>query len=518
MSKGLVKPEPWSAPILLGAFFKDSEVMNFANKHGVRQTKASNHDKNQRQKIRSKQNVREARLGCSVFSSEMSCRVLQAADIIRDTAADIMEDLTDAELRQQLVAHGEKSIGPITDTTRAIYRKKLNHLKAAGRKASKERNKSQSGRRLTALSSDDSENEVPVAPSKTRRSRSTRGKAKTAAKEPPTPAPAAPGPSRSSPPRVAPSPRRSLRNRKSVVAEPKNEEESSEEEEAKETAVPPSRSRSSILNRSRNYTPRSTPPTMSSAALQVSMNNTLSLSRYENQNDDGPGIIEISDSDPDMVDYGLPSTRSKSSRSGFKPDGPSSPSDTRKAVSPASSDDSFLNRTWARWMGNGGGNVSRSEETRKTNFPRTSTPTSGHLLRQRVVPSTQNDDDDDETRKRNFPRTSTPTSGHLLRRRGTQNDDDVRSKPNATFAFNHVGGNSHHLKTTASTSQDQSGLLSEDDMEREFKTEEDPSNYSHALYISKVLVIVVALFFLCLALAYLTMSGPSLDTASKSAL
>ena len=89
------------------------------------------------------------------------------------------DELTDAELRKQLIAYGEKSVGPITDTTRAIYRKKLNHLKAADRKASGGRGKAQTSSKLTVLSSDDSEGEVesrPSAPARSRKSRSTRGR------------------------------------------------------------------------------------------------------------------------------------------------------------------------------------------------------------------------------------------------------------------------------------------------------------------------------------------------------
>ena len=197
-----------------------------------------------------------------------------------------MADLiTDAELRKQLIAHGEKSIGPITDTTRAIYRKKLNHLKAAERKTSKGRGSAQTSSKLTALSSDDSEGEVESrtsAPARGRKSRSTRGKGRGSTREQP-PEPPAPAVSR-------PAPRRSLRSRGSFVPEPQavQDESTEEDEEEEEDSKPASFSRSMFSNSSRAG------PSMASAGLQVSLNNTFGLSTY-----DQPDSIEVSDSDLD---------------------------------------------------------------------------------------------------------------------------------------------------------------------------------------------------------------------------
>ena len=366
------------------------------------------------------------------------------------------DELTDAELRKQLIAYGEKSIGPITDTTRAIYRKKLNHLKAADRKASRSRGKAQTSSKLTVLSSDDSEGEVesrPSAPARGRKSRSTREKGRGSTGVPPPQPPAATV--------NKPSPRRSLRSRRSFVPEPEPEQnESTEEDEEEEKPAPFS---SSFFNSSSSRAG----PGMASTSLQVSMNNTLGLSRY-----DQPDSIEVSDSDLDP---------NNDTQDDVYPNGPS-PAKVAKSAnsSPRSDDSSFFNKTWSRWMGNGDGNESKLPKPRST-----STPEAGRLLRHRT----------------SFGNTS---HNNLPTRQNKSLLSDSRSTYNNVS--NHVGN--HHPKS--SRHRDRSAHLSEDEMEREFKTEEDPSSYSYALYISKVLVMIVALFFLGLALVYLTISGPHL--------
>ena len=211
---------------------------------------------------------------------------------------------------------------------------------------------------------------------------------------------------------------------------------------------------------------------MASTSLQVSMNNTLGLSRY-----DQPDSIEVSDSDLD------PTNDSQD----VYPDG-LSPAKVAKSAntSPRSDDSSFFNKTWSRWMGNGDGNESKLPKPRST-----STPEAGRLLRHRISLG-------------NTSHNNLPT---------TRQNKSLPSDSKSTYhnVSNHVGN--HHTKS--SRRRDQSARLSEDEMEREFKTEEDPSSYSYALYISKVLVIIVALFFLGLALVYLTISGPSMNSASE---
>ena len=374
-----------------------------------------------------------------------------------------MAELSDVELRKQLIAHGEKSIGPITDSTRAIYRKKLNHLKAAERKASKGRSSAQTSRKLTALSSDDSEGEVESrtsAPARGRKSRSTRGKGRGSSRAQP-PEPAAPAVRR-------PAPRRSLRSRGSFVPDPEPvQDESTEEddEEEEESSKPASFSSSIFSNSSRAG------PSMASAGLQVSLNNTLGLSRY-----DQPDSIEVSDSDLDPGgnedDYGQ-----------------SSPTSRSLNTSRRSDDDSFFNRTWSRWMGNGDG-----KEDGKVPKPRsTSTPEAGRLLRHRKSFGGNN------AAQNNVPSTQ---------RTSLRTDS-------AKFAVNNVSnhvGNHHYPKT--SRHRDQSALLSEDEMEREFRTEEEPSSFSYT-FISKVLILILVLFFLILLLVYLAISGPSIDSQSE---
>ncbi len=69
------------------------------------------------------------------------------------------DEVTDGELRRELQAHGVKNVGSITSTTRSIYIKKLNHLRAAERKKSKSPGRPQSSRKLIGFSSDESEGE-----------------------------------------------------------------------------------------------------------------------------------------------------------------------------------------------------------------------------------------------------------------------------------------------------------------------------------------------------------------------
>ena len=373
-----------------------------------------------------------------------------------------MAELSDVELRKQLIAHGEKSIGPITDSTRAIYRKKLNHLKAAERKASKGRSSAQTSRKLTALSSDDSEGEVESrtsAPARGRKSRSTRGKGRGSSRAQP-PEPPAPAVSR-------PAPRRLLRSRGSFVPEPEPVQDGSTEEdddEEEESSKPASFSSSIFSNSSRAG------PSMASAGLQVSLNNTLGLSRY-----DQPDSIEVSDSDLDPGgnedDYGQ-----------------SSPTSRSLNTSPRSDDDSFFNRTWSRWMGNGDGKEEKVPKPRST-----STPEAGRLLRHR----------------KSFGGNNAAQNNVSSRQRTSLRTDSAK------FAVNNVSnhvGNHHYPKT--SRNRDQSALLSEDEMEREFRTEEEPSSFSYT-FISKVLILILVLFFLILLLVYLAISGPSIDSQSE---
>ena len=397
------------------------------------------------------------------------------------------DDITDAELRKQLIAHGEKNIGPITDSTRAIYKKKLNHLKAAERKASKGRGSAQSSRKLTALSSDDSEGEVESrtqAPGRGRKSRSSRGRgrASTRAQPPEPPAPAV----------TKPAPRRSIRTRRSFVPppEPPEQDESTEEDEEEEeeayTSKPASFS-SSFFSNSSSRSSRAG-PSMASASLQVSLNNTLGLSRY-----DQPDSIEVSDSDLD------PNTNDDDDY-----DDHSQSTATSKLKSPryaprSDDDDSFLSRTWSRWMGNGG-EGSRYGENKAPRPRSTSTPEAGRLLRHRKsLGSVGGNNNSNNTSQNHVPSSRHRTS--LLTDYAPSNS-----------VSNHVGN--HHYSKAPSRNRDQSALLSEDEVEREFRTEEDPSPFSKIM-ISKVLLLVLVMFFLLLSLLYLTISGPAMNSSSK---
>ena len=100
------------------------------------------------------------------------------------------EELTDDELRRQLQAYGVDNVGPITDSTRAIYLKRLNHFKAADRKAGRGAVKSQRGHKLSAYSSDESGDESLGPEENTRvnsRRRSNRNAVRASTAAPPAP-------------------------------------------------------------------------------------------------------------------------------------------------------------------------------------------------------------------------------------------------------------------------------------------------------------------------------------------
>ena len=86
------------------------------------------------------------------------------------------EKMSDAEIRKELMTLGEKSIGPITDTTRPLYLKKLAKLKSENKsKSFKSRGRN---RQLVTLSSDESDEddveETTASHKITSRSRSLR--------------------------------------------------------------------------------------------------------------------------------------------------------------------------------------------------------------------------------------------------------------------------------------------------------------------------------------------------------
>ena len=70
------------------------------------------------------------------------------------------DDLTDEQLRKELISLGEKSIGPITATTRSLYIKKLNHLRARRRSNAKATGRKQTSKKLLGFSSDESEDDT----------------------------------------------------------------------------------------------------------------------------------------------------------------------------------------------------------------------------------------------------------------------------------------------------------------------------------------------------------------------
>ena len=168
----------------------------------------------------------------------------------------------------------------------------------------------------------------------------------------------------------------------------------------------------------------------------------------------------------------------------------SSPDRTsRKSLntSPRSDDDSFFNKTWSRWMGNGDGKEEKVPKPRST-----STPEAGRLLRHRKSLGGNN---------------ASQNNAPSRQRKSLLTD----SKYSVNNVSNHVG-NHHYPKS--SRHRDQSALLSEDEMEREFRTEEEPSSFSYT-FISKVLILILVLFFLILLLLYLAISGPSIDSQSE---
>ena len=67
--------------------------------------------------------------------------------------------LTDEQLRRELITLGERKVGPITTTTRPIYIKKLNHLRARKNAANRSAGKRTISKKLLGFSSDESEPE-----------------------------------------------------------------------------------------------------------------------------------------------------------------------------------------------------------------------------------------------------------------------------------------------------------------------------------------------------------------------
>ena len=80
------------------------------------------------------------------------------------TAPDVQnimaDQLSDKELRQELLGFGEKSIGPITATTRSIYVKKLNHLRARQHSQATPPARKVASKKLLGFSSDESDDEI----------------------------------------------------------------------------------------------------------------------------------------------------------------------------------------------------------------------------------------------------------------------------------------------------------------------------------------------------------------------
>ena len=98
------------------------------------------------------------------------------------------DKLTDEQIRQELTAFGEKKIGPITKTTRAIYIKKLNHLKARQKPSVSTARRPSRGRALAGFSSEESDvDDTDVNMSGGRRSTRRRQPKKPAAPTPTRP-------------------------------------------------------------------------------------------------------------------------------------------------------------------------------------------------------------------------------------------------------------------------------------------------------------------------------------------
>ncbi|CAH1785017.1 unnamed protein product [Owenia fusiformis] len=69
------------------------------------------------------------------------------------------DDLTESELRRELTAFGVSGIGPITATTRALWERKLNNLRASSKKSDRSSRTALSARKAVGFSSDESDQE-----------------------------------------------------------------------------------------------------------------------------------------------------------------------------------------------------------------------------------------------------------------------------------------------------------------------------------------------------------------------
>jgi hypothetical protein len=99
------------------------------------------------------------------------------------------ETMSDKELRDELLAFGETNIGPITNTTRSLYIKKLNHYRARAKVPGKKGSSAVVSKKLLGFSSDESGDEAgPSRPATRRRGRPAKAAPK------PTPEPRSPIP------------------------------------------------------------------------------------------------------------------------------------------------------------------------------------------------------------------------------------------------------------------------------------------------------------------------------------
>ena len=74
------------------------------------------------------------------------------------------DKLTDDQLRKALIELGEVNIGAVTASTRPIYLKKLNHLRARQKQSANARGSKSTNKKLLGFSSDESENDEKVQP------------------------------------------------------------------------------------------------------------------------------------------------------------------------------------------------------------------------------------------------------------------------------------------------------------------------------------------------------------------
>ena len=415
------------------------------------------------------------------------------------TFINMADELTDGELRRQLLAHGQKTVGPITETTRSIYIKKLNHLKVAAKKATNSTGKDLPSRKLLGFSSDESEGESgePAGRSRSgvgRRKTSATGRAKT----------------------------------KTATATPSS-----------------TLGRAPLRRRSQNV-PDANVSTTSAAIHARVLPNSSSLSDYSLRADtsrttaDGLGLgrtrstVIHKEPDPDRFDSSDSDVDVTNNSYGYDLDdtdmGYNPPEMVSRSIntSPGLDDSSLFSRALRRLSGGRRSSFGRSpgftspdSHLQPGNITGDSPPVSSRVTSPTDLSTTG-------LTNRRYPRRSNITASNpttTIPTTVTDKQENSRTKsPHTSLAANlwqnrlRITSNNvnrqqnrlsnHSVSNHINPDSDPHLIDEEDILQHGFKTREDPASYKVSQYISMVLLALAALFFIGLAGVYVSMNTP----------